>query len=342
MNLSRLGLCIVGVGLIGFIASNYQPAKVLLSEPSPKLTNQLSQEIAKPMIFNSQYNTEEAFINQMVKALIARHQHEIHLITVQVSLQDFRNLVLEEFPKNGHSIFNTIIQKSFPEYATHILALIEKLDQYNTWYTDNLLDLNDLDPLTKDGTIWQKRHDIFGDLAEEIWHKELQNEELKRQTAQQTIATLNQATNISMQERLYILKNTLDELYSQEQTNFTMNKGLISNVYFQLESVQQDLAQLSPMDRQNAINESRKQLGFTDDDIKLLAQEDKIKEQRWQNGYQYMSARDQLSQAYEGDELERQLRELREKYFKNEAPTIKAEEDSGFYRYNRPRLYGSN
>ena len=96
------------------------------------------------------------------------------------------------------------------------------------------------------------------------------------------------------------------------------------------------------MDRQNAINESRKQLGFTDDDIKLLAQEDKIKEQRWQNGYQYMSARDQLSQAYEGDDLESKLLELREKYFNNEAPTIKAEEDSGFYRYNRPRLYGSN
>ena len=55
-----------------------------------------------------------------------------------------------------------------------------------------------------------------------------------------------------------------------------------------------------------------------------------------------MSARDQLSQAYQGEELESQLRKLREKSFKNEAPTIKAEENSGIYRYTRPRLSGSN
>jgi hypothetical protein len=342
MNLSRLGLCIVGVGLVGVLASNFQPAKILSSNDVSKAANTHTQESTKPLIFNSQYTTEEAFINHMMKELVERHQHEIHLVSVQVSLQDFRDFVLEEFPHNGESIFNTIIQKAFPQYASSILAMINNMDQYDAWYADNLLDLNDLDPLTKDGTIWQKRHEIFGDQAEEIWHKELQSQEFKRQTVQQTIDTLNEASNISMQERLYILKNTLDELYSQEQTNFTMNKGLVSNVYFQLESVQNDLAQLSPTDRQEAINASRKQLGFSESDITLLAQEDKAKEQRWQNGYQYMSARDQLSQSYKGDELENKLLELRKKYFNKEAPTIKAEEDSGFYRYNRPRLYGSN
>ena len=342
MNISRLGLCIIGLGLAGFLASNFQPAKIISSNNASKAANTHTQQSIKPLIFNSQYTTEEAFINHMIKELVERHQHEIHLARVQVSLQDFRDFVMEEFPQNGESIFNQIIQKAFPDYANSILAIINNMDQYDTWYADNLLDLNDLDPLTKDGSIWQKRHDIFGDLAEEIWLKELQSEESKRQTVQQTIDTLNEATNISMQERLFILKNTLDELYSQEQTNFTMNKGLISNVYFQLESVQKDLAQLSPTDRQEAIDASRKQLGFSEHDIALLAQEDKIKEQRWQNGYQYMSARDQLSQAYQGDELADKLLELREKYFKQEAPTIKAEEDSGFYRYNRPRLYGSN
>lgn len=342
MNLSRLGLCIVGLGAIGFIASSFQSASIITTTASSNYNVTDPQKSATPIVFNQQYTTEEAFINQMIKALIERHQHEIHLVRVQVTLQDFRDFVREEFPQNGDTLFNTIIQQAFPKYASDILAIISKLDQYDTWYANNLLDLNDLDPLTKDGTLWQKRHDIFGDLAEEIWYKELQSQESKRQTVQQTIATLNDASDISMQERLYILKNTLDELYSEEQTNFTMNKGLISNVYFQLESVQNDLAQLSPSERQSAIDASRKQLGFSESDIKLLAQEDQIKEQRWQNGHQYMSARDQLSQVYKGDELTSKLQDLREQYFKNAAPTIKAEEDSGFFRFNRPRLYGSN
>ena len=341
MNLSRLGLCIVGLGAIGFIASSFQTA-IITTTASSSYNITSPQKSVTPIIFNQQHTSEEVFINQMIKALIDRHQHEIHLVRVQVTLHDFRDFVREEFTQNGDAIFNTIIQQAFPKYASDILAIINKLDLYDTWYTENLLDLNDLDPLTKDGTLWKKRHDIFGDLAEEIWYKELQSQESKRQTVQQTITILNDASDISMQERLYILKNTLDEVYSEEQTNFTMNKGLISNVYFQLESVQSDLAKLNPSERQSAIDASRKQLGFSENDIKLLAQEDQIKEQRWQNGHQYMSARDQISQAYKGDELTNKLQNLREQYFKNEAPTIKAEEDSGFFRFNRPRLYGSN
>ena len=98
MNLSRLGLCIVGLGLVCFIASNFQSAKVVFSENQPELTKPDLQAITKPMIFNSQCNTEEACINQMVKALIARHQHKSQHITVQVRMQDSHTLVLEEFP----------------------------------------------------------------------------------------------------------------------------------------------------------------------------------------------------------------------------------------------------
>ena len=55
-----------------------------------------------------------------------------------------------------------------------------------------------------------------------------------------------------------------------------------------------------------------------------------------------MSARDQLVSVYSGEELELRLTELQDQYFKHEAPTIKKEEASDFFRYKRPRLYGSN
>ncbi|MGR6872355.1 hypothetical protein ACU6U9_08620 [Pseudomonas sp. HK3] len=289
-----------------------------------------------------QYSDENAFILAMVKGLTEQHRHEIHMPAIQMSMQDFRDFVFEQYPHNGASIFKTIMQRAFPDHAVEIMALIAGLDMYEKWYADNLLTLNDLDPLTKNGTIWQKRHEIFGDLAEEIWQTEIQSQEHKRQTVQQTLDTLNNATDISMQESLYVLQNTLNELYPDEQENYTLNKGVISSVYFQLESVQKSLAGMTLQERQSAISQSRKQLGFSKQDIEQLAIEDTKKEQRWKNGYQYMSAHDQLSQNYSGEILNTKLTELRDQYFKNEADTITAEEDSGFYRYNRPRLYGSN
>ncbi|MFT5591742.1 MAG: hypothetical protein ACI8SR_000097 [Oceanicoccus sp.] len=322
------------------------PQSATLIEISPQSTPNLKNHYQSPPLAmtpsTETYSNTEDFISAMVRGLIEQHLHEIHLLRVQVTMQDFRDFVIEQYPNNGASIFDIIIQRAFPDHANDILALINKLDRYDLWYADNLLDLNDLDALTKNGTIWQKRHELFGHLAEEIWHKEIQSQEHKRQTVQQTLDTLNHAKDMSLQERLFILQNTLDELYPDEQTNFTMNKGLISNVYFQLESVQENLASMTSDERQAAISQSRKQLGFSEKDIEALALEDQQKEQRWQNGYQYMSARDQMSQRYTGAELSEKIIELRERYFKNEAPTIAAEEESGFYRYKRPRLYGSN
>lgn len=337
-------LLTISASATGFFLIN-PPSATLIEASLHNTSNITTTDQPSPRVITSStqtYDNIEDFISTMVRGLVEQHLHEIHLPRVQMTMQDFRDFVIEQYPANGASIFDTIIQRAFPNHANDILALIKNLDRYDQWYTNNLLDLNDLDPLTKHGTIWQKRHELFGSLAEELWHKEIQSQEHKRQTVQQTLETLNQAKDISMQERLFILQNTLDELYPDEQTNFTMNKGLISNVYFQLESVQENLANMTPEEREAAISQSRKQLGFSEKDIETLAIEDKQKEQRWQNGYQYMSARDQLSQRYSGDELTEKLLQLREKHFQHEAPTIAAEEASGFYRYKRPRLYGSN
>jgi hypothetical protein len=278
----------------------------------------------------------------MAKRLQEEHGHEIHLPIVQLSMQDFRDFVREQYPENYIDVFTQIMTLAFPNYVNEILLLVAKLDQYNTWYTDNLLNLNDLDPLSKKGTIWQKRREIFADLADQIWQQEINTEEEKRQTVQQTIEALNQADNMTMQERLYILQTTLNEQYPDEQTNFTLNKGLVSDVYVQLESVQKDLASMTPEQRASALEKIREQLGFSPQDIAQLAKEDAKKEQNWQTGYHYMSDRDQLNQSYSGSILDEKLNQLRTQYFKKGASTIAAEEASGFYRYSRPRLYGKN
>ena len=78
--------------------------------------------------------------------------------------------------------------------------------------------------------------------------------------------------------------------------------------------------------------------------VLLLAEQDLVREARWQNGYAYMEARGILEAHYGPNAVpEIELDTLREEFFQHEASTIKKEEtDIGFYRYNRPRVYGRN
>jgi hypothetical protein len=52
--------------------------------------------------------------------------------------------------------------------------------------------------------------------------------------------------------------------------------------------------------------------------------------------------RARLEATFESDALEGELRALREEHFADEAPTIEAEGRDGFFRFDRPRVYGRN
>lgn len=346
MNNKTLLLALTLISTSWLVVYVYSPQPDIVQlDTSHKTQRQasISPPMRPPILpLNQAAQDEMQFIRNMADQLRQKHGHEIQLITIQATMHDFKNFVFEQYPENGQSIFAQIMQLAFPEYAQAIMKLVAKLDTYKHWYSENLVMLNDLEPLTRNGKIWHKRHEIFGDLAEQIWQKELNTIEEKRQTVQQTLDALDSATDISMSERLYILQNTLSEQYAEESDTYLLNKGMIADVYFRLDSVQQDLKNMSPQERTQALADSRKQLGFSQQDIDMLAKEDAEKEQRWTKGYEYMSARDQLTQSYSGDELKSKLDALRKQHFGKHASTITAEEDSGFFRYERPRLYGSN
>ena len=282
------------------------------------------------------------FINEMVKKLKQKHDHEIHLLNVQASFKDLRNFILERYPQDGVAIFEYIITQAFQVQSDNILALIHNLNIYDAWLSENRLSLNDMDVLERDGLLWAKRYEIFADLAHELWDKEINEQEYKQQVVQQTLQSLNDSHDIDMSERLYILQTTIEEQFSDTPQSLLINKGLLANMYFRLESVQRDLENMAPLDRQQALAKSRRQLGYTESSIADLAKQDAAKELRWKNGNQYMAQRDQLAVNFQGADLQQRLNELRTKHFSHEAATIEAEEKSGFMRYERPRVYGSN
>lgn len=336
-------LLAVPVVLVGGLLaiSEYEPS-ITISKP-PAATQESHSKDHETQAFDpSLISNEESFIREMVSQLKIRHGHEIQELSIQLMLQDFRDFVLERFPENGQDIFEKIIELAFPENAYDILSIIKKMDDYDAWFANNLLNLNEMNELARRGAIWNKRRELFGDLADIIWQEEQNQEESKRLAVQEAVDALHKADDMGMQERLYVLQNTIHEQYGEGNTNFLINKGMVANMYFHLESVQRDLHAMSDEDRALAIADSRRQLGFTEEDIAYMAKQDAKKEARWQNGFEYMAEKDQLTASYSGDELNSRLHQLREKYFGHEAPTIKKEEDSGFNRYERPRLYGRN
>ena len=96
-------------------------------------------------------------------------------------------------------------------------------------------------------------------------------------------------------------------------------------------------------ERQQEINDSRRKMGFDSHDIEQMAEIDALNEQRWNVGLEYMQERNDVVENFKGSEQKEKLKELREKYFQDEANTIEREEENdNFFRFERPHIYGRN
>ncbi len=281
------------------------------------------------------------------KALIARLLKEytgvISNIAIQVTLSDLRDFVVSQYPTQGISLFQSIVRAAFPAIANDIFSAIAKMDAYDKWLMDNLRSMNDMNYISRNETLWNKRIAVFGERdARKIWSEELTASQERQQSMQKTITLLNKDNDTPIDERLYLLKTTLDENYNNTVDNLMIDHSMIAKVFLGFDSVQKDLAKLPIEQRQAQINSIRKQLGYSQEQVEELAKSDAMKEARWQNGYKYMAEREALLKENLGSNQDQALSLLRVKYFKREAPTIAKEEAGGFYRYLRPRLYGRN
>jgi hypothetical protein len=120
-------------------------------------------------------------------------------------------------------------------------------------------------------------------------------------------------------------------------------RGTWCDVFFRSKLVQEELAAMPPEARQDALAHVRREMGYLEDEIARLEQEDARREADWQVGYQYMEERERLVNSYEGWELEEELDRLRCELFNpSRARLLAGEERRGFFRYERPRVYGSN
>ncbi len=266
-------------------------------------------------------------------------------VVVQVSLKDLRLGLESDYPGQGYEMFELILRKAFPELADEILLALANMDRYDEWLVDSYLDLNDMDAISKDNTIWNKRIELFGEEdARRIWNEEIAQDVQRERNVKTVMNELNTAYDMPLEDRIYTMQVAMQENYGATAEGMVLGTGnIITQLVFRLDSVQKELAAMEYEARQETINQMRLQLGFPEDRIAVLAEQDKKNNEMWEKGYSYMAERKMLVASYQGDDLETELDLLRLKHFDDRhAYSIKQEESLGMMRYERPRVYGLN
>jgi hypothetical protein len=286
--------------------------------------------------------SEELFTEQLALELLEKYAASIHDKRVQTGLLKVRDYVLSVYPEHGLRLFEAVIYKAFPELAAEILAMVAAMAAYEIWLQDSHLALSQMSLLERNGALWQKRRELFGNDASVIWAEEQQVLAKKQQEVRAVIDTLDQSFDTSLDEKLFQLQGSLSEIYDGGLEKLALENSVVAQVFFGFESVQQTLRNLPAEQRQAEINRVRMQLGYPEEQIERLEAQDQKRNARWEKGLAYMAERNQLLASESGARLETELQRLRSEHFGHEAKTIALEEQDGFFRFERPRIHGRN
>ncbi len=265
-----------------------------------------------------------------------------HPATQAKLFEERRQLINQHGAERGPALFEEAVALAFPERERAILALIERLLEYNAWLSEHELNLREMPMVERQGAIWRKRQQLFGDDADLIWAEEVAAMEERQQAMHEALDRLNEANEITLEETAYQLELAVEEVYGDGMERRLISADALGNTLFSLDSVQAQLRALPAEERQQRINELRRTLGYSEQAVERMEERDRERNQRWENGLAYMEKREQLTRQYSEEHLEEQLNELRREHFDHAAETIRREEENDFYRFERSRRFGLN
>lgn len=232
-----------------------------------------------------------------------------------------------------------LIKQAFPELYDELAQRLHQRLDYEKWMKEHQAELNQKPAAEHRAAVWEERDRLFGhDVAEKIWAGELRN-----QAVAESLAAVDALPNATVGDRMAKYKESLTQTYGADTATYMQaHQQDLMNRFLDLGSVQKDLGAMAPQQRSESLRSIRKDMGLDDAALQRWDALDKVRDTRWEVGSQYMSERMALAQQYSGPELEARLTELRTRYFSEEAQTIAEEEESGFYRFTRPRQWGRN
>lgn len=281
--------------------------------------------------------------DQLVKELQKYYGATISEKSTQASIYEIRNNIVGSRP-DGREFFYKVLKRAFPDLADEIMETLDKLDLYHQWLMENDAVLAQMTPEKRLAALWEKRIELFGDDAEEIWVEDVLATESRKGRVLDTLDFINESPDMPMEEKLDLFHYSLEETYKDSPERYLLDqKPMLAKIFFSIDSVQNELKEMTPEDRHLAINKIRREMGFSQEQAESMEQVDAENNQRWEVGLKYMEERRQVVEQFDGEEEKARIQDLREKYFGNEAQTIRLEEENDdFFRFERPRFYGRN
>ncbi|NMO16304.1 hypothetical protein HPC49_49395 [Pyxidicoccus fallax] len=231
------------------------------------------------------------------------------------------------------------LKKSFPERYEELAALLRNREDYEKWVKDNDAYLRGLGDKERRAALWDARNRLFGkDIAERLWASEL-----KTQALADTLRALDTTEGANLQQKLSAYKQKLQEVHGPAADAYVArHQQELMNRFLDLSSIQRELGAMTPEERSVSLRAVRKEMGLDDEALARWDTLDRTRDTRWDAGARYMAERAALAKEHSGAELETKLQEVRARYFGTEADIIAQEESSGFFRFERPRVWGRN
>jgi len=305
----------------------------------PQLAGHAAPRTATPRPSAEQEELEQRLV------LMLRHLYgdRISGTGTQILMAQVRTQMMTLFPADWAQRFPDVLEAAFPGYSARILATLAHVDAFDRWLAAQEERLAALSPEEREQAVRDKKKELFGEQAVEELEAEARETEKRELAMGETIRSLEESDDTTLDQKLDVYVDALHENYGDGPSAMALENGsMLAQAFFGFESVSRQLAALDPEARQQKINDIRREFGYDEEQIAALEERDRAKDARWQNGLAYMDGRRALESRYSGAQFEQQLASLRQRYFGEEARTIELEENDGFFRFERPRLYGRN
>lgn len=244
--------------------------------------------------------------------------------------------LMKTYPDDWRDRLYAFLQKAFPGMADQLFARFQQMETWNEWWKANRARLAELSPAERRAEMWDQRLRAFGDDAVDIFAEALRNERIL-----DALDEIGRSPDTDVAGKLDTYVDAIHEAYGDEAADLLENRQTeLMNKFLETPTVQDDLHGMSPDQRSAELRRIREGLGMDEEALGRWDELDRLRDDAWTTGERYMDERAKLVENYEGDELVRRLDELRTKTFGPEADTIRAEEESGFHRFDHRRTFG--
>jgi hypothetical protein len=244
--------------------------------------------------------------------------------------------LMKQYPNDWEQRLQALLAQAFPDLADQLYAQYQNMTAYNDWLASNRAQLAEMTPEERRNALRDARFKYFGQDAAEIWEEAFRHEQIY-----DAMDAINQTPEATVDQALDTYVDSINQAYGDKAPQFIENRATeLMTGFLGLDAVQDDLHAMSPDARARQLDNVRAKMGLDEAARQRWRDLDAQRDTAWESGERYMEERQKIEDAYDGADETQRLADLRGRIFGDEAETIASEENAGFFRFGRRRIYG--